>query len=448
MDSQLLPGQTFTGKHLIYVTAGDDGALWFCDSSGRHGSLRDLPAHHTGLQVPKNLLEPEDWVLQLSAARWSRESIRTFTGASNAVSADAVWRATAEHVSRYFTGSPDVIALAATYILSTYLFTVADTVPYLHIVGDPASGKTVLGEVFERLCFGARQAASVTSAAMYRLVDATTGTLIIDEQSSGSRRWRNILLSGYRRSGAVLTCTATHPALHRCYGPKILITNEGLGDSALESRCIVLALEPATGRTPRRVGRVTDAEAQLVRDQLHAFGLAYAARVDSQLRARPEIPDITNREDDLAALLLAVARCVDASSAQGSLTDRLVTLFQRSARERKANHQADAERFFLARAILEYATDPAVKRTHTRAGAGWYVAREFADYLSAHPDSQRAYQAKDLGERLNRHRLVSERRVVEIAPQRNTGDGKQERVQRRAYRFDFNRAEQLAGVHS
>jgi hypothetical protein len=436
-------GQTYVQTGLIYTTTGPADDPWFCDSSRRYAPVALVHQHH-----PVHLGEIKQGLFPLGRVRWSQASIKRFV-AGESVSPYEVWQRVDAYLRRYFVGADEVLEVVTTTVLMTYLFTVAETVPYLHLLGEPATGKSLLGDLMESICFNARQASSITAAAVYRLLHATSGTLIIDEQGTGDRTWRNVLRAGYRRSGSVTICEADIPVERRCFGPKVLMTNEPLDDSALASRTITLVL----GHPPKRAKRYSTTaaaqEAAALRDDLHMFALESAPVVQEEYRVSDPIEGISHRDEDLAGLLLAVAAVVDRSSPNSSLLrQRLVDFFVKAAAHRKEGYKFEAERPTLARAVLQFIADEtsAKSRCAWRGEGNWYLAADFAAYANRSGELVQVLSTKELGERLNRYGLISKRKVIDISPRDSLVRSTANRIQKVAYQFDLLAAEKGGGV--
>ena len=439
-------GQMFNANAgLLYTVRGPDSkVVYFCDSFRRHEKLSALSQFHPTLDsdgVDMSLAE-------LGFARFSPDGIASYTKGETCEGYDVFMRA-ASYLRRYFVGPDDVIDLLATYVLLTYVYSVADTVPYLHLIGEPATGKSLVGDLLESVTFNPRLASSITSAAVYRLLHATSGTLLIDEQGAGDARWQAVLRAGYRRSGVVTICEGRRPVDRRCFGPKVLITNEPLNDAALASRTINLMFEKtATTAEPYSATAAAPGAAAL-RDLLHAFGLTYAKIIWDAYRTRKAVVGISHREEDLAALPLAVATIVDRTAPMGwSLHERLVALFVDAAKARTENYTTDGELPAIARAIIEFAAnrDDTLGKAYPWGGHDdWYLAVDFARFANRTGELGRTMSARALAERLRRHRLIVGRQVIDIGQGAGGLSLKGQRVQKVAYRFDLARAKAVAG---
>ncbi len=102
-------------------------------------------------------------------------------------------------------GSVTVLVL---WVIHTYVVNQADFTPYINITSaSKRSGKSTLLKLLLELVYRALKTDNVTPAALFRLIEAETPTLLIDEVDSflsKSDDLRGILNSGFERSGGVL----------------------------------------------------------------------------------------------------------------------------------------------------------------------------------------------------------------------------------------------------
>jgi len=91
----------------------------------------------------------------------------------------------------------------AAFTLASWRLEDFDVVPYLFFLGPLASGKTRALECFSRLCYRAIMATSMTSASLFRALEAWHPTVILDETEIYNREGMAeiiaLLNAGYRR---------------------------------------------------------------------------------------------------------------------------------------------------------------------------------------------------------------------------------------------------------
>lgn len=101
----------------------------------------------------------------------------------------------------------DVLAL---YVVHTQAFDYAKVTPYIYLnSAERGSGKTTTLEILKALCRNAEMASNLTSATLYRVVESSRPTFLVDEVDaiwSGAKNedLRGILNSGYEHNGSVL----------------------------------------------------------------------------------------------------------------------------------------------------------------------------------------------------------------------------------------------------
>lgn len=154
-------------------------------------------------------------------------------------------------IQRYVTLPDDNIAtVLALYVLHTWSWQLSDTTPYMYVWSPlKQSGKTRLLEVLEVLVHMPIRASSVTSAALYRVIEERNPTMLIDEVDtiySGTKHedLRGTLNSGYRRGGYSVRIRGGEVTDFSTYCPKVLagINNYLLPDT-IADRCISVELQ-------------------------------------------------------------------------------------------------------------------------------------------------------------------------------------------------------------
>lgn len=144
--------------------------------------------------------------------------------------------------------------ILALFILLTHGFKNFDTVPYLLITGPYGSGKTLILEILNLLCYRPLLASQISKAAFYHVIHRLQGTLLIDEAEGLSRRYQNefdmaVLLHGYKAGGFVVRVDPgkRKHIKFRCFGPKVIANIGGIYSKQLRSRCIVLKTTQSEG---------------------------------------------------------------------------------------------------------------------------------------------------------------------------------------------------------
>lgn len=463
---------------------GDQIGYTLCDGSGGlsvmivdDGDLFLEPivefAKQCNVTVPPWLLPHLDegipqGLVDLVKVRWRRQHIETFLKKLRevkkgyykvdhvSVDPHELYQQIKSFIRRFYCADEEVhYTVLALFSLMSHVFLLFESVPYLHLIGEPSSGKTVCGTVIENLAFNGRQGASITSAALYRYIECTRGLLIIDEQMQGNRQWTNVLLAGYRRNGGAILCDKRTmlPIGQDSYGPKLLLTNDPIRNAALETRFLRIYARKATSVRERFSHNKLQEELAHLRDEQHLFGITMSNAICDAYWSLPEIPELMHRDADLAAPLLAIAKVIDNSSyGADSIYDEVVGYLKNEAARKKQEYWLDADAPALARAIVDFTAYDHERDKDSEKHDKYHVAEEFTYYINKHRFLDRSLATREIGRKLNLSKLVTDRRVVDCevtAPgsiQSQSNNGK--RTQRRAYRFDLLKAWELRGVMS
>ncbi len=137
-------------------------------------------------------------------------------------------------ISKYVIFPQQRMALVlALWAISTHSFDSFDCFPYLTVTSPTKQcGKTRLAEVLELLCAEPLRAANLSEAVLFRLVDAMSPTLIIDEaeslrnkKSERAQAIVGLLNAGHRKGSVSYRCHGPgHEAkAFRVYCPKVVI---------------------------------------------------------------------------------------------------------------------------------------------------------------------------------------------------------------------------------
>jgi len=246
----------------------------------------------------------------------------------------------------------------ALWIVHTYAFPLRDVSTYLGVESpEKCCGKTTLLTVLSELVNRPVVAANISPSALFRVIEETRPTLLIDEADTllqGNDELRGILNSGYTRKTAYVVRVAnqlTHYNLpgqgagrrpwrqkeeadvmarrtartdrgeappseeaeavsqgatrlvrYSCWCPKVMAAIGRLPDT-LADRCIVIRMQRKT--TNEECERLRNLEAAKLRRQCARFVLDHAEGIAG---ARPEVPgNLNDRAGDIWEPLLALA---------------------------------------------------------------------------------------------------------------------------------------------
>lgn len=187
-------------------------------------------------------------------------------------------------IHQYVELHADFEDIAALYVLLTWVYEFAPSIPYLRVIGDWGSGKTRFLDVVGRVCFRPIFASGATTPSpIFRILDKFQGTLVLDEadfkDSSAWVEMVKILNNGYRPNFPVLRSDKEdgkwYPHGYQVFGPKLIATRSTFKDEALESRCLTAEMMPLTRQEiPRVLPPSFGAEVGRLRSKLLTFRLA------------------------------------------------------------------------------------------------------------------------------------------------------------------------------
>jgi hypothetical protein len=241
-----------------------------------------------------------------------------------------------EHIRRYVSLPDDDLAVVVAFVLCSWQSHRFETVPYLHVMGAPGSGKSRLLRVLADVCYrGIGLGASSSLSSLFRILDTFRGTLALDEADFQSNRAAHeevlrVLREGFQR-GTLLTRTEgghenwTTRAFD-VFGPKVIAGLKPFPDLALESRSvpIVMQLAVGPGRYPDRLPADYEQRAAELRNVLLGWRLkTYFEAVEV-----PELPGLEGRPKQVYGPLIAVSSdesrvslCEKAQRAQAELRE-------------------------------------------------------------------------------------------------------------------------------
>jgi len=199
-------------------------------------------------------------------------------------SQSALFHEVKDYIHRYLQLPQHYEDIVALYVLLTWVYEFAPSVPYLRVIGDWGSGKTRFLQVAGSICFRPIFASgAITPSPIFRLLHMFRGTLILDEadfsDSSAQAEIVKIFNNGYRPGFPVVRSEKDNhrwqPETFEVFSPKLIATRNPFKDQALESRCLTAEMMPLT-RTdiPIILPRCFPDEVNDLRSKLLTFRLA------------------------------------------------------------------------------------------------------------------------------------------------------------------------------
>lgn len=217
-------------------------------------------------------------------------------------------------IRRFIICNDEVADAAALWISMTWFMDVVQIAPLAVITApEKRCEKTQLLTILGKLSYRPLSASSISSASLYRCIEAWSPTLLLDETDAfmkENEELRGVINSGHSRDNAYVIRTVGDdftPKRFSTWGAKALSGIGHLSDTLMD-RAIILELRRKLSH--ENVDRLRYAEPDLfltLTRKLARFADDYREQVR---RARPTIPDALNdRQQDNWEPLLAIAEC-------------------------------------------------------------------------------------------------------------------------------------------
>lgn len=212
-----------------------------------------------------------------------------------------------EHMAFTLPEQADAVTL---WVAHTHAMSVAECTPRLSIQSaEKQSGKTRLLELLDLLCYKPMPVASISQAAMYRVIEDGV-TLLIDEvdtvfSKSGGRSEdiRGILNAGYRRSGSVARVMGSEIIRYPVFAACALAGIGSLPDT-VQDRSIVIRLKRR--RKDQNVAKLRRRDVEDECDELRGALAEWARRAGSG--SYPKMPEVlSDRASDILEPLFVLA---------------------------------------------------------------------------------------------------------------------------------------------
>jgi hypothetical protein len=179
--------------------------------------------------------------------RWSLADVQKFLKGEG-VDIAQVYKDVIDAYKEFLEFSDDRFYMLNTlWSIGSYFHVLFNSFSYLYVGGIKRSGKTKNLTVHGVIDFNAIFSNNMSSSSLYRLIQNSKSTLLIDESEKLSnpqraQEFRNILLSGYKKGAKTFRCEKNakdriEPEAFEVYSPKMIGNIGGLED-VLEDRCI------------------------------------------------------------------------------------------------------------------------------------------------------------------------------------------------------------------
>jgi Protein of unknown function (DUF3631) len=214
-------------------------------------------------------------------------------------------------LEEYVALKPHEYIAVALWVLHTHIYDSFMVTPRLALRSPvPGCGKSTLFDVLARLVARPEKLDWLTTAALYRLIDATHPTLLIDEADNvglglkENGRLRAVFNSGHRKGGTGALRERDWTRKFSTFAPLALALPDMFGvlPRALNERCITITMERYNGQRPLKRFDAVHPDPALDA----AYGQILLWRREVELNPDPEMPS-RNRFADNWLPLLSIA---------------------------------------------------------------------------------------------------------------------------------------------
>ncbi|WP_225973705.1 DUF3854 domain-containing protein [Dehalogenimonas formicexedens] len=257
-------------------------------------------------------------------------------------------------IHRYMELPADFEEIASLYVLLSWVYEFAPSIPYLRVIGDWGTGKTRFLQVVGSVCFRPMFASGATTPSpIFRILEQFRGTLVLDEadfkDSSAWTEMVKLLNNGYRPGMPVLRADKENgkwfPRGYQVFGPKLLSTRFPFSDEALESRCLTSEMMPLTrDDIPRVLPASFDKEVGTLRSKLLTFRLQNLCRLKGKTFGNELLEP--NLQPRLQEILIPMKAMLNGDHAMAEALGSFVHRLQESLYTRR--RESDAGRVLAA----------------------------------------------------------------------------------------------------
>lgn len=261
----------------------------------------------------------------------------------------------------YFDADAPFQAVAAYYVILTWVYDCFTEIPYLRMVGPYGTGKSRFVNTYGFVCYRAIRAAGSSSVSpIFRTLHLLKGTLVMDEINAPDKSTDPELemvfkLGNQKLSPAILRTggdgKTLFPEGFRVFGPKVFGAIKPFSDPATDSRCITYRASLATTRDdiPAALGEDFLNQAKELRRELMTFRMA-KWQSEVQIANADVDKTLEKRSQQIASSLFAL---IEDTAVRESITVMLREQEGEMRGEREFSMEAKA-----LRAVIETVAQP------------------------------------------------------------------------------------------
>jgi hypothetical protein len=318
----------------------------------------------------------------------------------------------------------------------SHIYKTFDEVPYLGIYGPKDYGKSRLGAILKGLCSNGKYFSDITPALLIRMIDkASEGsegiTIIFDEAENFTDLMLRILRSGYRHDGMTGRWNVRNDDgdWFKTFSPKIIISQRGLNDSALESRTIPVHMVKSEIRLEKYRSKDATQEFLKIQTLIDSFVDEYGEVIEKEYNAFQTVEGLLDRDEEIWEPILVIASVLDLTLPEPFLKEEMQELAKKKIRQRKRTQligDRDAQILEGTQAFVEEGKTVGIDGHH------YYVGEDLCTSIKDHWRIP-GLRLETVSQTLKRFKIILDRRRHRLPHKK----------QRECYRLDADRLKKL-----
>lgn len=247
--------------------------------------------------------------------------------------------------------SEETYFLLYLWIIGTYFYRLFAAYPYLDLTGTKRAGKTKTLEIINYTAFNSILSPDLTSSVVYRLIEQTGATIILDEaehfknpKSEQAQAVRTLLNQGFKRSMFAYRSDTKEknftPVPFNLYSPKAFGHINSF-DDVLEDRCIQILMKRSSKKTIQNTHPWEyDDVWWKIRAMCYRLFLDYADMIETMKQKAEEVMPVTGRERELWLPILTLAQLFESFGVP--VAEKIRQYATKSSEERQTTDESES----------------------------------------------------------------------------------------------------------
>ena len=176
---------------------------------------------------------------------------------------------------------PRLYTFLPLWTIGTYFFPIFPGYPIVFLNGPSEAGKSKTIEVTEQMAFNAINTSNISDASIYRIVQGTRATLLLDENEKiadpeQAQVLMNLVLAGFKKGAQVIRLEKNRynefvPTRFEVHCPKMIANIRGVREDALKNRCVMFQMIPTQDSRSNLYPSAEEPDWQDIRNSLYVL---------------------------------------------------------------------------------------------------------------------------------------------------------------------------------